>query len=130
MILMLDFEAKIPLYEQLRIQIIKGIATGELAPAERLPSVRQLAVDLGINLHTVNKAYSQLRREGFIIIHRQKGVEVNPQQKPGITEDYLESLKKRLWPHIVEAFCRGMKEVEFGAVLKEVYASITKDLKK
>ena len=129
MILQLDFESPIPLYEQLRIQIIKGMATGELAPAERLPSVRQLAVDLGINLHTVNKAYSQLHREGFIIIHRQKGVTVNPQQKPGVTDDYTKSLKKKLWPHIIEAFCRGMQEEEFAAVCREVYVSIKKDLK-
>ena len=70
MILEVDAAAKEPLYLQIRNQVVAGIATGELVAGMQLPSVRALASDLGINLHTVNKAYAVLRDEGFI---RMKG---------------------------------------------------------
>ena len=57
-----------PLYRQIRDEVVRGIAQGELAPGDALPSVRNLASDLGINLHTVNKAYALLRDEGFVLM--------------------------------------------------------------
>ena len=62
MYIQLDFESEIPIYEQLKDEIIMGIAKKQLLPGERLPSVRALASDIGINLHTVNKAYQQLKQ--------------------------------------------------------------------
>ena len=56
MFIQLDQSSDMPLYQQLRNQIVAAIATGELAPGDGLPSVRTLGRDLGINLHTVNKA--------------------------------------------------------------------------
>src|SRR5690625_6547452 len=74
MLIQLDFESEVPIYEQLKNEIIIGIAKKQLLPGERLPSVRTLASDIGINLHTVNKAYQQLKQEGYLLIHRQRGV--------------------------------------------------------
>src|SRR5690625_7689133 len=62
----LDFESDEPIYTQLTQQIITSIAKKELLPGERLPSVRALAADIGINLHTVIKPYKQLNQGGFI----------------------------------------------------------------
>lgn len=70
MFITVDAAAKEPLYQQVRNQVVAGIATGQLTPGMQLPSVRALAADLGINLHTVNKAYAVLRDEGYI---RMKG---------------------------------------------------------
>ena len=70
MLITIDSDSKEPLYTQIRNQVVAGIALGELAPGMQLPSVRSLASDLGINLHTVNKAYAVLRDEGYI---RMKG---------------------------------------------------------
>ena len=78
----LDFESETPIYEQLKNQIIIGIAKKQFQPGERLPSVRALASDIGINLHTVNKAYQQLKQDGFLLIHRQRGVVINPEGPP------------------------------------------------
>ena len=64
MVIRIDQKSEEPLYLQIRSQIIAAIATGELVPGTALPSVRALASDLGINLHTVNKAYAVLRDEG------------------------------------------------------------------
>ena len=65
MVIKIDFQSEEALYMQLRNQIILGIATSVIQEGDSLPSVRQLAGDIGINMHTVNKAYSLLRQEGF-----------------------------------------------------------------
>ena len=68
MILSLDMSSDVPIYVQLRNQIVTGIGKGELKAGESLPSVRQMAQDAGINSMTVNKAYQILKAEGFIEI--------------------------------------------------------------
>ena len=73
MVIKIDFQSEEALYMQLRNQIILGIATSVIQEGDSLPSVRQLAGDIGINMHTVNKAYSLLRQEGFLTIDRRKG---------------------------------------------------------
>lgn len=73
MVIKIDFQSDEALYIQLRNQIILGIATSRIQEGDELPSVRQLAEDVGINMHTVNKAYAVLRQEGFLTIDRRKG---------------------------------------------------------
>lgn len=73
MIIRIDQKAEEPLYLQIRSQIIAAIARGELEPGDALPSVRSLAADLGINLHTVNKAYAVLRDEGYVLMRGRSG---------------------------------------------------------
>jgi GntR family transcriptional regulator len=124
MLITLDFETDVPIYLQIKIQIIQGIATGKLKPGETLPSVRQFASDLGINLHTVNKAYSFLKQDGFIVIHRQKGVVVNPIGTPQITDEYLLQLKNDLMPLASEAFCRGMPFLQFNKICNDMFIEL------
>lgn len=76
MLIEIDFQSDEAIYMQLRNQIILGIATSLLQEGDTLPSVRQLADDVGINMHTVNKAYSVLRQEGFVTIDRRRGAVV------------------------------------------------------
>ena len=73
MIVRIDQKSEEPLYLQIRSQIIAAIARGELVPGTALPSVRSLASDLGINLHTVNKAYAVLRDEGYVLMRGRSG---------------------------------------------------------
>ena len=73
MLIAVDAAAPEPLYLQIRNQIVAGIATGQLEPGQSLPSVRSLASDLGINLHTVNKAYAVLRDEGYVRMRGRAG---------------------------------------------------------
>lgn len=112
MILKIDFESEMPIYEQLRRQIIEGIAKGELNTGEELPSVRQLAEDIGINLHTVNKAYNVLKDEGYLVIDRRKGAMVKD-ILPEATKEYYDSLEKELKFIVADAYCRGMGKDEF-----------------
>lgn len=76
MIVRIDQKSNEPLYLQLRSQIIASIAQGDLEPGDALPSVRSLASDLGINLHTVNKAYAVLRDEGYVVMRGRSGAYV------------------------------------------------------
>lgn len=77
MIVTIDENSSEPLYKQIHDQVIAGIATGELEPGVSLPSVRSLASDLGINLHTVNKAYAVLRDEGYVQMRGRAGAVIS-----------------------------------------------------
>ena len=70
---LLNLQGKEPIYEQIRSQILKFIELGVLSPGDKLPSVRQLAQDNGINPNTVAKAYQELEKEGYIRTLPKKG---------------------------------------------------------
>lgn len=124
MYIQLDFESHVPIYEQLKNEIIVGIAKKELLPGERLPSVRVMASDIGINLHTVNKAYKQLRQEGFLLIHRQRGVVVNPDGAPKADELYYEQLRATIRPLIAHSICRQMGKDKLNQLITSIYEEL------
>lgn len=76
MLLQLDFKSETPIYTQIRNQIVMGIASGALAQNEKLPAIRALASDIGVNMMTVNKAYQLLKQEGYIEADRRSGAVV------------------------------------------------------
>ncbi len=121
MLLSIDMQSDIPLYIQIRNQIIEGIATGDLVPGQTLPSVRQMASDLGINLHTVNKVYTLLKQEGFLTVHRKSGVVINDRKCFAESENYREKLKQDLRPILAEAVSRGVTEKEFLKYCRMVF---------
>jgi DNA-binding transcriptional regulator YhcF (GntR family) len=82
MILTLNMASEVPIYQQIYDGIVLGIASGKLLEGEALPSVRQLAVEIGVNIHTVNKAYNLLRQDGFIQMRRREGAVVCPDKAP------------------------------------------------
>ncbi|MDO5718852.1 MAG: GntR family transcriptional regulator [Tissierellia bacterium] len=77
MYLSIDFNSDIPIYEQIKRQMVEAIARGELLPGEDLPSVRQLGEDLGVNLHTINKSYKHLQNMGYVSMDRRIGTVVS-----------------------------------------------------
>lgn len=120
MLIKIDFQSDVPIYLQLKNQIIHGIAGGELKPEESLPSVRQMAEDIGINLHTVNKAYNLLKDDNFITIDRRKGALVNsiPVNKNTAA---INSLNENLKNIIAQSYCYGISEDEFINECKNLY---------
>lgn len=68
-----DAEAGVPPFEQLRIQVVERIATGDLPPGTRLPTVRAMAGDLGLAVNTVAKAYRALEAEGAVVTEGRRG---------------------------------------------------------
>lgn len=121
MIIRILLESDIPIYRQIRNAVIEGIALGHLKPGEGLPSVRQLSSELGINLHTVNKAYTLLKQDGFITIHRQKGVVVNQRTEMKLSQWQQDQLSQELKPLIAEAFCRGLELEGINRICKKIY---------
>lgn len=121
MFIRLDFESDEPIYTQLIHQIIEGIAKKNLSPGDPLPSVRAMAADIGINLHTVNKAYQHLKQEGFILIHRQKGVVIHPDGVVKADAAYMEQVQKKLRPFVAESICRQVSEEEFLKQCQELF---------
>src|SRR5690625_4242811 len=121
MLMEINFEIDKPIYRQLVEQIIAGIARKDLLPGERLPSVRNMAEDLGINMHTVNKAYQELRDRGFILIHRQRGVVIHPSSAPKADENYIAILKEQLHPLLAESVARNLSKTEFGKLVQQIY---------
>jgi GntR family transcriptional regulator len=121
MLLSIDLQSESPIYTQLVHQIIEGIARKQLTPGEPLPSVRSLASDLGINLHTVNKAYQLLKQDGYVQIHRQKGAIIQPDSLPVVDDLYIAKLREQLRPLIAESVCKQLSEEEFMAHCKTVF---------
>ena len=82
MLLKLNFADDTPIYLQIRNQIVLGIASGKLSPGEKLPPIRTLAAETGVNTMTVNKAYQLLKQEGYLITDRRLGAMINPARVP------------------------------------------------
>lgn len=95
MLLRLDFSGDAPIYQQIRNQVVAAIASGELRPGERLPTIRALAEECGINMMTASKAYQLLKAEGYITTGRRDGAVVRlPAGAPAPRT--LEGLRLRL----------------------------------
>ena len=120
MIVEINTQGTSPIYEQLRDQIVLGIAAQKLAPAEALPSVRSLAADLGINFHTVNKAYAMLCEEGYIVMDRRRGAVV-AQTAAAADAAFLSKLSGQLTLAAAEAVCRDMGKSEFSKLCADCY---------
>lgn len=119
MLIRIDMHNEIPIYRQLKTAIIKGILTGELKQGERLPSVRQLGSDLGVNLHTVNKVYKLLKDEGYILIHRSQGAVVAA--PPIASKQDLSDFAKALFPVIVEIRARNITRMQLDELVDAIW---------
>ena len=83
----LDPDATTPRYEQLRVQIASRAATGDLPAGTRLPTVRQLAVDLGIGVRTVQRVYTELEADGVVVTEGRRGTFVAAPAAPADAAD-------------------------------------------
>lgn len=114
----INFNSEEAIYIQLRNQIIYGIATSELQEGDCLPSVRELAEIIGINMHTVNKAYSILKQEGYVKLDRRKGAVVaidNDKQRA------VDEMKEELRVILAKAFCKNISCSEAHDIVDEIF---------
>lgn len=118
MILNIDFNSEEAIYIQLRNQIIIGIATSQLEDGDALPSVRQLADNIGINMHTVNKAYSVLKQEGFVKLDRRKGAIIALDADKAIA---MERLSRTMQIILAEAMCKDVSRDEVHELVDKIY---------
>ena len=122
MLIEIDFNSQEALYIQLRNQIVMAIASNRLHDGDSLPSVRNLAETVGVNMHTVNKAYAMLREEGFLKLDRRKGavvsVEVTSKERE-LTKinDYMQMI-------VAQAICKEITREEMNRMVDEMYDAI------
>ena len=118
MYLEIDLNSDEAFYVQLYHQIIIGIATSRLQEGDTLPSVRQLADEVGINMHTVNKAYSLLKQEGYIRLDRRYGAVI------AVDADKLkamEDMKQGLLVLLAKGSCKNITREEVHQLIDEIY---------
>ena len=119
MILEVDFSAEEPIYQQIRSQVVHAVATGELVAGDALPSVRSLAADLGVNMHTVNKAYAVLRDEGYVVMRRRTGAVIADRAEtlsPAVRSQERERLAEAVYRLALEHKAQGGSLDEFAAI--------------
>lgn len=119
MIIKINDMSDIPIYQQIRNQIIAGISDGQLEPGEQLPTVRGLATEIGINSMTVSKAYQLLKAEGYVYSDRRNGVCVRRdfEQKKQLTKASTEELKCI----IAEAKVGGISKDDFLEICEKMF---------
>ena len=117
MFIEIDFQSEEAIYLQLCNQIILGIASSLLREGDSLPPVRQLAGEIGINMHTVNKAYALLRQEGFVTIDRRRGAVIAVDANHARALNFLRS---ELRPAFARAFCQGVSAEEIHAMVDDI----------
>ena len=118
MIIKIDFESEEAIYIQLRNQIIMGIATDRIHEGDSLPSVRQLAENIGINMHTVNKANTVLKQEGYIKLDRRRGAVI------ALDIDKIRSierLREELSVLLARSVCKNISREEVHDLVDEIY---------
>ncbi len=118
MMIEIDFNSDEAIYLQIKNQIILGIATSQFQEGDSLPSVRQLADVAGINMHTVNKAYTVLKQEGYVKVDRRKGAII------AIDVDKLKvmnELRKELQVMIARGSCKNITKEEFHQMIDDIY---------
>ena len=118
MILEIDFNSDEALYLQLRNQIVYAIVKAELREGEYLPSVRDMAETVGINMHTVNKAYAMLRQEGYLQLDRRHGAivavdvdEIKARMELAQTMDLI----------LAQAICKNVSREDVHKLVDEIY---------
>ena len=118
MIIEVDFNSDEAIYIQLCNQIIMGIATSGIHEGDSLPSVRRLADTIGVNMHTVNKAYSVLKREGYISLDKRRGAVIS------LDIDKLEELqvmKRQLQIVLARGCCKNISRQEVHELVDEIF---------
>lgn len=126
MLIEIDFNSDQAIYMQLRDQIIMGIASSRFQEGDMLPSVRQLADTIGVNMHTVNKAYTVLKQEGYVKVDRRKGVmvavDIDKMQA-------LEEIREDLLVTLAKASCKNISGEEVHALIDEIFEEYGKGMK-
>lgn len=125
MIVEIDFNSDEAIYIQLRNQIVIGIAAAEIREGESLPSVRDLAEHIGINMHTVNKAYTILKQEGYLQLDRRKGaiISIDPEKY-----DARLAMMENMRVILAEGICKDISCEEVHQIVDSIYREFKKEV--
>lgn len=124
MLIEVDFNSDEALYIQLQNQIILGIAMDLIKEGDALPSVRQMADLVGINMHTVNKAYTILKQEGFIRLDRRKGAVIALDIDKAQT---LLKMRENFRILLARGCCKNVSREEVHALVDDIFDEYGKE---
>lgn len=117
MLISLDFSDVIPIYLQIRNQIVAAIADGTLRAGDHLPAIRALADEIGVNMMTVSKAYQLLKQEGYLVTDRRSGTRIAERHGREISASTVRELKLK----ICELRAAGLQEDDVMQLCRRLY---------
>lgn len=118
----MKFSNEQPIYLQIKNDFYQRICNGTLRPGDRLPSVRETAVELGVNLNTIQRTYTDMERDG--VVEKQRG------QRSYVTTDieFIKKLKSQMAEVQIKAFYNSMKQMGFND--EEIQQQLAEVIKK
>ncbi len=118
MVIKIDFNSDEAIYMQITNQIIMGIAKRQICDGDQLPSIRNMADEIGINMHTVNKAYTVLRQAGYVKLDRRRGAIVSVDVDK---IEAIEAIRRELSVTLAKANCMQISRDEIHELVDEIY---------
>ena len=118
MIIKIDFNSDEAIYMQITNQIFMGIAKRQICDGVQLPSIRNMADEIGINMHTVNKAYTVLRQAGYVKLDRRRGAIVSVDVDK---IEAIEEIRRELSVTLAKAGCMHISKEEIHELVDEIY---------
>jgi GntR family transcriptional regulator len=129
--LRVDLHSRVPIYAQIIERIKHGVATGELAPGEQLPTVRKLAHDLRVNFNTVARAYSLLNDAGILSTQQGRGTYVRARSNDrGLAQMRTEKLRTLVGQAVLESLSLGYQPTEIHAAFHETIQQLQEESKR
>jgi GntR family transcriptional regulator len=120
MLLSINDQDPRPVYIQIVNQVKEQVQSGGLKPGDELPSVRELAASLGINMHTVRRAYGVLRDQKLLVFRLGQQARVAKlRTQPASSEEVAAAIGERLQELVTEAFLLGLSRDDFHRMVEE-----------
>lgn len=116
--LRIDLDSPIPAYRQIVDGLRILLVNGKLAPGSELPSVRRMALDLGVHFNTVAEAYRLLAEEGWLDLHHGRGAKVVSRNAPAAGAGQVEEFGQRLRALIAETLARGVPAAKLRTAMR------------
>ncbi len=123
-VLRIDLGSQTPAYRQIANALRALLVDGKFRPGDQLPTVRQLAMDLGVHHNTVAESYRILAEEGWLDLKRRRGVTVIPRSKRSPDPEVRLSFTRRLQELVAEARASGIPPQEVARKLRSLAESI------
>lgn len=114
----IDFSSAVPIYQQIRDQVILELAKGHLREGDELPSVRSMSDEIAVNMMTVAKAYQMLKDEGIVESDRRRGTKI----AENITHDEkrVEKIEEKFTLLLAESYVHGMEKEEVETMITRI----------
>lgn len=113
-------QSELPIYAQIKEQLKEQILNGQIPEGTTLPSIRQLAKEIGVSVITTTRAYSDLEAEGFIATMQGKGSVVRSKDNSMVREQYLMRIEERLTTAIETARVMGLPDEELTGIFQNL----------